>query len=484
MAKEAPPPAEKPDFGDADKARARQWFKKAADSRERLQYDYAIECYINGLGYWPEAVEEGHMPLRSLAIQRQQAGGKKPGMMDQLKRSMSGKDAKQAMFNAEHLLSADPANSTYADWLLKNAIKAGYLETAKWIAPLIFDTLRKDKKPNKGRFNTFREAVVEAAALAGARGEGALETWFLDQAVNSLDYFIMRSPGDEDLRNEQRNLAGKLTISRGKYDEADDFRGSLHEAEKQKLLHNSDRVQQADDTLDALIAAARHEWEAAPEAPPKIRALVEVLLRAERRPQEDEAIRVLMGAFDKTRNYSYKHSADDVRLRQLRRESRRLLAKARQSGSDDDKQQARLAEMERRQVALDIFLERVAKYPTDLKMKYEFGKALFEQNEYDEAIPVLQAAQADPRHRFECQTLMGRAFLEKGAPAQAADVLREAIASYELDDELSKQMLYWLGRASESEGKTDEAKAAYGKLLRQDYNYMNGDARKRLESLT
>jgi len=32
-------------------------------------------------------------------------------------------------------------------------------------------------------------------------------------------------------------------------------------------------------------------------------------------------------------------------------------------------------------------------------------------------------------------------------------------------------------------GRVDDAKATYGKLLRQDYNYRDGDARKRLESL-
>ena len=67
---------------DADKARARQWFNKSNDCRERHDYDYAIESAITGLRYWPEAVEEGHMPLRSMALQRAQTGGKKPGMVE------------------------------------------------------------------------------------------------------------------------------------------------------------------------------------------------------------------------------------------------------------------------------------------------------------------------------------------------------------------------------------------------------------------
>lgn len=476
-------PPQKPEFSDADKARARQWFKKAADCRERREYDYAIECYITGLNYWPEAVEEGHMPLRSLAVQRQQAGGKKPGLMDGIKRSISGKDPKQNMFNAEHLLSMDPPNGSYAEGLLKNAIKAGYLETAKWVAPLVFDALRKDKKPNKGRFRTFRDALVEAAELADARGESALETWFLDQAVSSLEYAIVRLPADDDLRNEQRDLAGKLTISRGKYQDAGDFRESLRDADKQKLLHDAERVQQGEDTLEALVSAAKREWEANPDSQTKLNAYVDLLLRAERKPQEDEAIALLRAAYDKTRNYSLKLKADDVLLRQLAREARALAAKARETGSADDRQQARLAALEQRQTALEVFRERVAKYPTDLRLKFKLGSILFEAGEYDEAIPMLQAAQGDPRSRDRCELMMGRAFFEKGDPVQAAAVLNEALAHAELADDFSKDLLYWLGRAQEAAGNAAAAKDAYGRLLRQDYNFMDGDARKRLESL-
>ncbi len=476
-------PPEKPGFSDADKARARQWFRKAADCRERREYDYAVECFIKGLEFWPEAVEEGHMPLRSLAIQRQQVGGKKPGLMDGLKKPVGGKDARQGLLNAEHLLSLDPGNATYAEGLLKNAIRCGFLDTAKWVAPHVYETLKKDKKPNKARFKTFRDALVEAAELADTRGESLLATWFLEQAVNSLEYLIVRMPADEDLKNEQRNLAGRHTISRGKYEQAEDFRDSLQDAEKQKLLHDSDRVQQGEQTLQALIDATRKEWEAAPAAPAKINAFVEVLIRTEQKPHEDEAIRVLSAAYTQSRNYNFKLRADDVRLRQLGRAARALAAKARETRADEDRQQARLAALEQRQSALEIYRERVAMYPTDLRLKYKLGSVLFEAGEFDEAIPVLQAAQGDPRHRTRAQFYMGRSFLEKGSPQQAVEVLRDALAQYEMTDDFSKDLLYWLARAYEAAGNVAEAKNAYGRLLRQDYNYMDGDARRRLEAL-
>jgi len=78
---------------------------------------------------------------------------------------------------------------------------------------------------------------------------------------------------------------------------------------------------------------------------------------------------------------------------------------------------------------------------------------------------------------------MGRAFFEKGSYAQAAAVLTELRDAYELTDDLSKDIMYWLARSLEADGRTEEARATYGRLLRQDYNYAQGDARKRLEAL-
>ncbi len=472
------------EYTDKDKSRARQWFRKADDLRQRRDYDYAIECYITGLEFWPDAVEDAHKPLRSLALQRQQSGGRKPGTMEKLKKSTSGKDPLKAMLNAEYLLAKDPTNATYLDALLKNAALLDLGDTLKWIAPLVFESLRKDKKPNMARFKTFRQVLVEAGERAENRGDEPFAAWCYEQAVNSLDYLVVRNPSDMALKDEQRDLAGRLTIARGKYEDADSFRDSLRDADKQKLLHDGERAKQGEQTLEALIAARKAEYEANPTVPGKINAYVDALLKPERTKEENLAIELLMKAYRESDNYSFKVRADDIRLRQLHRRTRRLLKQAQTTGSESDKQQYRLAAMEQRQTELDIYRERVQKYPTDLRMKYKLGSALFRAGEYDEAIPLLQEAQADPRSRTRAQIMIGRAFHEKGEYAEAIAVLEEAYANHDApQDELGREMLYWIGRSQEAAGDVEKAREAYGKLLRLDYNYAKGEARKRYEAL-
>jgi tetratricopeptide (TPR) repeat protein len=473
------------EFSEQEKEKARAWFRKAAECRERRDYDYAIECFITGLSLWPEAVEDGHMPLRSLAIQRQQAGGSKPGALEGLfKRRISGKDPKQCLLNAEYLLAKDPTNATYLDAVLKNAVRAGYLRTVRWVAPLVFDSIRREKKVNRNRVLAFRNALVEAAEMAEGRGEASAACWLLEQALNAHDYLMARCPGDETLRNDQRDLSGKLAIVKGKYQEAESFRESLRDAEHQKILHDTEKIKQADTSYEALLVAARKEYEENPHAPQKLFALVDLLLRRESPETENEAIDLLLKAHRQTRNYMFKSRADDIRLRQLARRTRELEELVRSGGSEENRQQLQLARRQQLQAELEIYRERVANYPTDLRLKYRLGTVLFKARQFDEAIPVLQAAQGDPRSRHPAQLLIGRSFFEKHNYAQAADVLKELLESEDLGEELGKEALYWLGRSLEAAGRIEEARAAYGKLLRQDYNYADGDARKRLEALT
>lgn len=472
-----------PQFSDADKRAAREWFKKAAALREQRNYDYAVEAYTSGLGFWPDSVEEGHKPLWSLAIQRQQAGGKKPGMLDGMKKPMSHKDPKQGMLNAAHLSAMDPGNGSYLDGYLKNAVKGGYLETVEFIAPKALDSLRKDKKPDTSRFTTFKQLMVDAAEMAD-QAKDKRTAVFLELAVNACEFQIGRAPTDMKLRDEQRELAGRLTIAKGNYSDAESFRDSLRDAEKAAVLHDSERVKQSDESLGNLVDSARREYAANPGVASKLYALVDALLKSETSEREDEAVELLSQAYRSSNNYSFKVKADDVRLRQLRRQSRRLKDLADQSRSEDDQQQYRLAVMEEQSARLDVARERAEKYPTDMRIKFQLGEVLFNTGQYDEAIPVLQAAQSEPRSRTRALMLIGRSFFEKEQYPSAIEVLKEALGGYEITgDETNKRLLEWLGEAHERGGQIAEAREIYSRLIRLDYNYGGGAIRKRLEAM-
>jgi len=74
----------------AKAAKAYAFFERARKAADTQNYDYAIEMYLDGLRCDPDALEQGHLRLYELALHRQGQDGKKPTMVERMKR-MRGK---------------------------------------------------------------------------------------------------------------------------------------------------------------------------------------------------------------------------------------------------------------------------------------------------------------------------------------------------------------------------------------------------------
>ncbi len=470
MAK-SPANAERPTFSPEEIARAQECFRRAQELVGMKNYDYAIELYILGLGHWPEAVQEGHNPCRAAALFR---GPKKVGFVDQMKYKTTGKDYKVCMLNAERLLSMDPRNVGFMEALFKNAAQGRFDKTAMWIGEILADALIREAKPSPARFITLRE-TYEMLGDLNAESDPKLAIAAMEGAVDALSKLRALKPNDGDVATSLRDVAGKLTILKGRYS-SESFTDSMVDRDSQREIHDKDRLVQSDDRLDNLIASAQERYEAEPTNANRVNDLVDLLCRREQDEEETKAIRLLLKAHEQTNEYRFKLRAHDIYMKQLRRKTRQL-----REARDP---QAHAAKAKQLKVELAVFKERVEQYPTDLTIRFEYGRRLFETQQYDQAIPVLQEARNEPKSRFRCSLYIGRCFFEKGFHKQAANVFRDAIGAYEIpDDDLGKELHYWLGRSLEADGNIPEALKIYGQLIEWDYNYRKGDVRKRIEDL-
>jgi tetratricopeptide (TPR) repeat protein len=462
-------------YSEADKARARTFFKRAEQAAASRNYDYAFELYVNGLTCWPEAVEEGHQKLRLVGVQRRTAGGKKPGMVEAVKMPMTGKDPLKAMLNAEVLLAKDPGNLGYMEGVLKNARKLGLTDTIMWLVTFMFDEVLAEKKVHPSRYFLIRDALAEVAERCEASGDLQTAIAAMQRACNVMETLFRHRPHDLEVSNTLRDTSSRLTILKGKYGSGESFRDSIRDADSQKQVYEQDRLVQSKDKLTQLIEQATEALEKEPNDPHKIHNLVDLLTQKEDMARENQAVKLLEEAYRRLDNYRFKHRADDIRLRQLKRRQREL------QQSDD---QPALAEFRRKRTEFElaVFKERVEVYPTDLRFKYQYGERLFAARMFDEAIPVLQEAKADPKSRLQCAILLGRCFLEKEYVEPAIDTFREGIEAHEIKgDEISKELHYWLGRALEVDDRPQEAVKNYGLLIQWDFNYR--EARKRMDAL-
>ncbi len=467
-----------------DKAKARKWFKQAKVVGETRNYDYAIECYLMGLEIWPDAVEEGHMPLRAISLARKQAGGKPAGFMQSFKRSTTGKDPIRNMLNAAYLLAMDPGNLGHLEQMVANAGKAGLHATTKWAGDSYFESLLSEKKVPPQRVLKIRDIFEELGDQLNEKGDavGAVEAY--EKALKAINILRNMKPDNMEYFNQMTHLSGKLTIARGKYDkDGVSFHESLRDRKAQAEIHDRDRLVQADDRLDELIQSARKDYEANPSVPSKLTVLIDLLCKRERPEEESLAIELLMDNYRKSQNYRFKMRADDIRLLQYRRRARQLQEQIRERPTDKALQtEVQKLVAEGRQFELDTFKERVANYPTDQRIRFKYAQCLFASGHFDEAIPCFQEARIDPRNRIACNLFTGRCFYEKGLYAAAVDTLVALAKEYEgRGDETSKEIWYWLGRSHEADGRASEALEAYNQLIQWDYNYR--DVRQRISNL-
>lgn len=461
--------------GAEDCAKAGQWFARARELGDKRQFDYAIEYYVNGLEFWPDAVEEACKPLHGCAVARRQTGGKKPGLKDTMKRSMNDKDAKRALLNALWLFGHDPDNTNYIEGVARNASRLRAEDTAKWAAGVQIRALESTAKANAKPFQNLARLLEEMGDRATERNETAFGVDVYQMGVDVLILWQRRIPKDDTIELAVKNLSTKLTILKGKYQEGDSYRDSIQDIGEQMDLHDQQRSVQSDERVDALIEKAQREYDADPDSAEALKHLVELLRRRERDDEETRAIGILVNAYRSSENYRWKLLADDTRIKQLGRRVREAV----KTGDQEAVKQRRIEQL---RFELGVFKERIERYPTDNRVRFEYGVRNFQASRFDEAIPLFQAARSDPKNRAACGMYLGRCFLRKGYFAQAISTLREAIDGYEYgDDDLAKGMLYWLGRSQEASADTDAARDTYGKILQLDYNF--GDVRARLDNL-
>jgi tetratricopeptide (TPR) repeat protein len=456
----------------SEMTKAWAFFEKARRAAESSNFDYAIEMYLDGLRVDPEEVEDGHIKLHALALQRKEKGGKGPTMMEKVKslRPRRGQEPLEQLLSAEYLFTKDPDHLHYAESMLKAAVEGNYKKTAKWIADLLFQLNTNSGKPSAQTYILLKDSYSSIGQF--------------DRALVACQYAVKMRPQDGDLSDEFKRLSAELTMSRGKYDqEGGDFRKSIKDREVQERMQSQESVVKTEDYRVKAINDAREDLAEEPGVAGHIFNLAQALSDMEEDKFENEAIELLEKAYIEKKDFSFKDRAGLIVIRQINRRLRQ--AKDALDEKPDDAAAKDTVERLVKQLndtKREHYRLCVANYPTDLRAKYEYANCLLQNKQYDEAIPLFQDASRDPRNKISALGKIGLCFYLKGWFADAIDVFNQAIEAYEItDDSTAKEMRYNLGRAYEAMGDTEKALDIYRKIAQLDFAYK--DVRQRVDAL-
>jgi len=373
------------------------------------------------------------------------------------------------MLNAEYLLAKDPKHLPYAQAMLKVTIEGDYKQTAKWLADFIFKANNEAAKPSLNTYILLKNSYATMGLY--------------DRALMACQYAVKLKPEDGSLADELQRLSAELTVSRGKYDQEGDFRNSIKNREAQDKLHSQEGVVKTEDYRITAIKDAQKALAADPELPKNIFHLATVLAELQDDKADNEAIVLLENAYRTKNDFSYKQQAGLIKIKNFKRNLRKAKGVL-ESNSADEKAKALVAELAEkiRNTELEHYRLCVENYPTDLKVKYEYGVRLIQNKQYDDAIPLLQESQRDPRHKISSMDKIGLCFFNKGWYADAIDVFSQAIDVHESkDDSIAKDLRYNLARSYEKQGDMEKAFDIFRKIAQFDFGYR--DVRKRVDEL-
>jgi tetratricopeptide (TPR) repeat protein len=159
---------------------------------------------------------------------------------------------------------------------------------------------------------------------------------------------------------------------------------------------------------------------------------------------------------------SFVNLGDWLRDDQAPRDTRMVVAEQQPTGDEE----ADFADMLRK------FKQGVAENvdPEDYQSHYDLAIAYKEMGLVDEAIAEFQKALAGPTTRLATYEALGQCFLDKGQFKLASSILSRALAERAREDQLLG-VLYWLGRAAEAQGHSEEALGYYQRVFVLDIQF-------------
>ncbi len=460
-----------------DPRKSKRFFEHAQVVSDARNYDYAIECWINGLKHDPESME-AHEKVRDVARRRLVAGGKPAGIRDKMQHS-GGKTAIEKMLNAEFLWAKDPLNPNLALQVMELAVKAELYEVSYWIGQFVLEANDAQAKPNKLLYIKTRQLYEK------------MKSW--DMAAETQRRLVMLDPNNLALLQELKQFEAEATVDRGGYAEGGSFRKGVKDSDKQKALADQEAIAGSASQVDSNIVRTRQEYEGDPDNVDKLGKLVRALLTKQDEGSENEAIKYLRGMYEKNSMYRLKMQVGDIRMRQYNRKLKEL--KKASAETHDEAAKKKLAEQyhtlrqEQLQFELAEFEDRVKNYPTQMELKYHLGLRQFMAGDIDKSIANFQEAQSDPKNRTHAMRYLGECFMRKHWFDEAVDTFRRGIEQHPFqDDKLALELRYYLMMSLEAKAKRDkalpvaeEAAKVASQIAQADFNFR--DIRHHIENL-
>ena len=442
--------------------------ERAREAARKRNFDYAVALYNQVLALKPD-FGEARAELREVLLKKHEYSRTSPlaARLSALPHYLGVMIArlgrnKEALIRAcERYLQADPANRPVAFLLGSTLEAAGHLKSAVAVYTFLGER-------GGGGTNALKRAGFLKYRMKDIQGALALY-----EKVLSMD------PRDAEAEKMRKNLAAEGTLATSSYSTARSSLDLVKEKEEAAHLQRAARIHKTEEEIEAEIA---HFTKVLTENPGERRALRE-LGELYVRKKDFDAARAQFDRLLETDpdSFELRCRRGDLEIMECKEEIRKLEDRLEQEDRPGIREDLRALKRELLDRQAREYAWRVEAHPTDLGLRFEYGKLAFRRGEMEKAIEAFQHAVKDPRYKAASMHLLGQAFLKRGLHDLAVKQLEGALEEGGGISEKTKPVAYDLGRVYEAMQDPARALEWYLKVFEIDINFK--DVRDKIDTL-
>lgn len=446
---------------------------RALSAVELDNHDYAVSLCQAILKEFPGFLDGRKLARKCAGYEGGIESGKKTSAMTAFLGNASGgfssakirstmkNNAESALPMIEQELAKDPFNPQMNEALFDAAMLLNMLDTAAFA----LETVRTGAPSNTKLLHKLADHYL-------ARDKP-------NKAVQVYNDIVSRDPTDMDAQKGVKDASARASMKKAKQEESDEYK-----------LQKKDEAEVVELQQDDIQGMTREQ----------MRERLNKLMEDYTKDQNDlSTVKKIAEMYEEMGyapdaymfySWAYELSDNDISLKnkaslmkqKMEDEEFRAIEREAKANPDDEEVQAKFhkAREEKLQKAVDECKARVDGNPTDPSLRFDLGQALFDKEDYSNAIPHLQQASRNPHIRTRSLLLLAKTFKKKSMFDLAVKQLSDALEDLHTMDDVKKQVLYEKGLIHEEMGDKEKMLNSLKEIYEVDYGYR--DVAKRVES--
>lgn len=396
---------------------------------------------------------EGRKVLRACEIKTTPEAGRRSSLFGGVRLTTTRKNPETVLVNVEDDLEKDPYSVSANEALFAAANDLNMPE----LAAFALDTICQGQPNAKKHMHMLANHYIKHEQFSEAA-----ETYRRILKIDRTDAIAIRG---------EKDCAAKASMRQGNWEGSGDFRTKMKNRNATADLESGDKVGLTKAELEDRLAKLSGDYA---NDNTNLQVVKDIASVYEQLEDYGNAYSFYAYAYQLSGNtdVSINDKAIAMREKALKAELdyyEQLIA----ADPSNEEAKATLARR-RKEIALEVVADaktQVEANPTDAQLQFRYGQALFDADQFTEAIPALQRARTNPNLRIKSMLMLGKCYASKNMTDMAIRQLEDADKELVMMDDTKKEILYMIGCLYETAGKKDKALENFKVIYEVDYGY-------------